>query len=477
MAKLVKLTKEMLEKHALNTLRALGRVVCVKSPTSKTKSQLIDEILLAQKTRVVFSSSNKGAPVKSKVDLSDFYEKEEPISEYAMVDSFEQYPFLSKEGYGSVSSLTCEDVEPIFETEGRIEIYPANYGFIRVNEYESSDKDSYVSPDLIVKYDLRAGDKILALAKRVKEQKAPCVTEILKLNGIDVEFISERLDFDKLTSCYPDKKFNLSFDNDVTLKFINLFAPIGKGQRAIIVAPPKAGKTTIIKKIAKSLDENYNGMKVFILLIDERPEEVTDIKRSVRAEVVHSTFDESSEHHIRTAEMVLNRAKRIAETGNDVVIFLDSITRLTRAYNDKSESTGKTLSGGIEADAIKKVKKFFGSARNLVEGGSLTIIATAMVGLGGKFEDFVYEELKGTGNMELHLSRELSEKRIFPAIDLKKSGTRREDLLLSEKEIDLSCKIRNVLGGKIEDTATLIKLFKQYDESQLLTKIDEVLGL
>ncbi len=475
MAKLIKLTKELLEKHALNTLRALGRVVRVKSPCSKTKSQLIKDILTVQETGIVFSSSNKGAPVKSKVDLSDFYEKEEPAIENTPCDSFDQYPFLSKEGYRS--SLTFEDIEPVFETEGRMEIYPANYGFIRVNEYESSDKDSYVSPELISKYDLRAGDKVLALAKRVKEQKAPCVTEILKLNGIDVEFAGDRLDFEKLTSCYPDKKFNLSYNNDITLKLINLFSPIGKGQRAIIVAPPKAGKTTIIKKIAKALEENYNGMKIFILLIDERPEEVTDIKRSVRAEVVHSTFDESSEHHIRVAEMVLNRAKRIAETGSDVVVFLDSITRLTRAYNDKSESTGKTLSGGIEIDALKKVKKFFGSARNLVEGGSLTIIATAMVGLGGKFEDFVYEEFKGTGNMELYLSRELSEKRIFPAIDLKKSGTRREELLLSDEELDLSCKFRNVLGDKIEDTATLIKLFKQYDESQLSSKIDEILGL
>ena len=478
MAKLIKLTKELLEKHALSTLRALGREVGVKSPASKSKPLLIEEILSVQNTGVVFAKSKKGAPVKSKVDLSDFYDVDESDSLSFDVDSFEEYPYYSNRNYENrFSSMACEDNEQLFETEGRIEIYPSGFGFLRVKEYECYEGDSYISSQIIAKYDLRAGDKILALAKKANNQKAPCVTEVLKINGFEVDFLGERPNFDKLTSCYPNKKFDLSYENDVALSFIDLFAPIGKGQRAIIVAPPKVGKTTIIKKLAKALEKNHNGTKIFILLIDERPEEVTDIKMSVRAEVVHSTFDESSEHHVRVAEMVLNRAKRITETGNDVVIFLDSLTRLTRAYNERVESTGKTLSGGIEAEALKKVKKFFGSARNLVEGGSLTIIATAMVGLGGKFEDFVYEELKGTGNMELHLNRELSDKRIFPAIDVKRSGTRQEQLLLSDKEIELSYKLRGTLGDKIDNTATLIKLFNQYDKNELCDKIDDILGL
>ncbi len=479
MARLIKLSKELLNKHALSTLRVLGRVIGVKSPTSKTKNQLIEEILLMQESGVCFSGSKKGAPVKSKVDLSDFYE-DEPTDILSIFEGFnKEYDFDDGNDFSNSprSSFTFEDSEPIFETEGMIELYPAGFAFVRTREYECADKDSYMPAEIILKEKLRAGDKVKCLSKRTKDQKAPCVIEVTHVNGMPKDLIGNRPNFDELTSCYPEKRFDIGREEDVTLRFIDLFAPIGKGQRGVIVAPPKTGKTSIIKKIAKAMEDNHNGMKVFVLLIDERPEEVTDLKRSLRCEVVHSTFDESSDHHVRAAEMVLNRAKRIAEMGNDVVIFLDSLTRLTRAYNDKVENTGKTLTGGIESEALKKVKKFFGSARKIAEGGSLTIIATAMVGLGGKFEDIVYEEFKGTGNMELHLSRELSDKRIFPAIDVNKSGTRREELLFSKEELSAVCKARRVLSDRSDATNIVIDMLEKCSSTkEFVESVDSLLS-
>ena len=476
MAKLIKLTRELLDSQALGTLRALGRVVGIKSPTSKAKSVLIEEILLMQETGVCFTNSNKGAPVKSKVDLSDFYVKEElPMAHDRSLETFTYEE--TNDLYKNVGAFTFCDNEPVFETSGLIEVFPAGFAFIRTNGYECSDNDSHISLEIMEKFNLRAGDKVKALAKRCKDQKAPSVIDILELNSFPIDFIGKRKNFDDLTSCYPTKRFNIGKDDDLTLKTIDLIAPIGKGQRSIIVAPPKTGKTTIIKKLAQSLLKNHNGTKIFILLIDERPEEVTDLKRSVHAEVVHSTFDENSDHHVRAAEMVLSRAKRIAETGSDVIILLDSLTRLTRAYNDKTETSGKTLSGGIESEALKKVKKFFGSARNIEEGGSLTIIATAMVGLGGKFEDFVYEELKGTGNMELTLSRELSDMRIFPAIDINKSGTRREELLFNEEEQKAVNKLRRVLALRKDSSTVLLNVLDKCTSTEDFVKnVDTLLA-
>ena len=322
-----------------------------------------------------------------------------------------------------------------------------NYGFLRVVNYDNSPRDVFVSPMLIRKYGIRNGDLVQCECSK-NDMKAAAATEIKYINGATAFPGAQRVDFDDLIPNYPTERYTLENKNremDLSIRCIDLFAPIGKGQRGLIVAPPKAGKTTLLKKIANSICENYPQSHLITLLIDERPEEVTDIKNSVNCEVVSSTFDETAEHHIKIAELVLARAKRLVENGRDVVVLLDSITRLARAYNAVSPSTGKTLSGGIETGALQSPKKFFGAARNIIDGGSLTIVATVLVDTGSKMDEVIYEEFKGTGNMEIHLSRELSERRIFPAIDLFRSGTRKDELLLSEEELNCVTQIRRLL--------------------------------
>ncbi|MBQ7642916.1 MAG: transcription termination factor Rho, partial [Clostridia bacterium] len=293
---------------------------------------------------------------------------------------------------------------------------------------------------------------------------------------LDPALFLKRTNFDDLIPYYPTKRLkleNATNADDVAIRCIDLFAPIGKGQRGLIVAPPKAGKTTLLKKIAQAIESNYPDVKLIILLIDERPEEVTDIKRSVKGEVVFSTFDENAEHHIRAAELVINRAKRLVEVGQDVVILMDSITRLARAYNNTIDSSGKTLSGGLDPAALNGPKRFFGAARNIDDGGSLTVLSTALIETGSRLDDVIYEEFKGTGNMEIHLSRELSEKRIFPAIDLYKSGTRKDELLLSEKELATVYKLRKILSERSDATDTLIEMMKKSkNNDDLISKID-----
>ena len=313
----------------------------------------------------------------------------------------------------------------------------------------SSNNDIYVSPHQVKKYGLHIGDHIKGVAKRTAKDKFPALTLIIEINGILPELLANRKDFDTLTPIFPNSRFNLETEsNKITSRIIDLIAPIGKGQRGVIVSPPKSGKTTIIKEIANSITKNTENKntQLIILLIDERPEEVTDIAENVSAEVVSSTFDEQPQNHVRIAEMVLEKAKRNVESGKDVVILLDSITRLARAYNQVVPSSGKTLSGGFDPSALYKPKRFFGSARNLKEGGSLTIIATALVDTGSRMDDVIYEEFKGTGNMEIVLDRSLSENRIYPAIDVKKSGTRREDLLLNSEELETINSLRRFMA-------------------------------
>ncbi|MBQ4097986.1 MAG: transcription termination factor Rho, partial [Clostridia bacterium] len=296
---------------------------------------------------------------------------------------------------------------------------------------------------------------------------------VVTINDLDPRLFLTRKSFDELTPFYPDEKINLEvegMETDVALRCIDIFSPIGKGQRGLIVAPPKTGKTTLLKLIAGAIESNYPAVKLIVLLIDERPEEVTDIKRSVVSEVVYSTFDESPAHHVRTAEAVINRAKRMLEVGKDVVILMDSITRLTRAYNSVVESSGKTLSGGLDPQAMQGPKRIFGAARNVEGGGSLTILSTALIETGSRMDDVIYEEFKGTGNMEIHLSRGLSEKRIFPAIDLNKSGTRKEELLLNKEEIDLSYKLRRILSEEEDATDKLIDMMKKTKNNKDLAK-------
>lgn len=335
------------------------------------------------------------------------------------------------------------------EVSGILDVMSDGFGFLRVENYMSSKNDIYVSPTQIRRFNLKTGDELVGDCRPSQdEDKYSPLLFVKTINGDPIDIAFKRRPFERLTPIYPKEKLSLDTGEreKSASRLIDLIAPIGKGQRGMIVAPPKAGKTTIIKQIAQSVSKNYPDIKLIVLLIDERPEEVTDIKRSIDGEVIYSTFDQQPENHCKVAEMVLERASRLVEQKNDVVILMDSITRLARAYNLTVAPTGRTLSGGLDPDALIKPKKFFGAARNIEEGGSLTILATALVETGSRMDDVIFEEFKGTGNMELKLDRTLQEKRIFPAIDILKSGTRREEDLLSKKELEASWIIRREMG-------------------------------
>lgn len=340
---------------------------------------------------------------------------------------------------------------------GVLEVLPDNgFGFLRGENYLSTPKDVYVSPVQIRRFNLKTGDKITGIARAPKEEeKFPALIYVQHVNDDTPDKAIRRKPFEYLTPVFPEERIHLSTkQQDYAMRLVDLIAPIGKGQRGLIVAPPKAGKTTLLKNIANSIEENHPEVTLIVLLIDERPEEVTDMKRSIKGDVVYSTFDQVPEHHAKVAEIVLERAQRLVEQNKDVVVLLDSITRLARAYNLTVPASGRTLSGGLDPAALHKPKKFFGAARNIENGGSLTILATALIETGSRMDDVIFEEFKGTGNMELHLDRKLQEKRIFPAIDIAKSGTRKEELIQNEKELEAVWSIRRELSGKSTQEVT-----------------------
>lgn len=396
------------------------------------------------------------------------YKKDELISEILKADN----GFESEDSEKIVINEPDENDSKSNTTTvcGLIDITADGYGFLRSNGYDSGEEDTYVSPTQIRRFRLRKGDKILGLTRERKEtEKFSPLIYINEINDIKVSELKARKDFDDLIPIYPNEKFTLETEKEeVSTRIIDFLVPIGKGQRALIVAPPKAGKTSLLRSILKGIEINNPKSKIFVLLIGERPEEVTEMKRFTKAEVIASTFDELPQNHIRLAEFVLERAKRLVELGEDVVILVDSITRLSRAYNVNTPSSGKTLTGGLDPFALHKPKRFFGSARNVENGGSLTIIATTLVDTGSKMDDMIYGEFKGTGNMEIHLSRKLSELRIFPAIDIYKSGTRKDDLLLSEEEIQSA----NLIRRKLSNTNTneimenLVKNIKKTENNE-----------
>lgn len=353
------------------------------------------------------------------------------------------------------------DKDDRYEAEGILDMSDEGFGFLRFNNFLTSDKDIYVAPAQVRRFNLKTGDKVKGICRPPRgTARFGALLYVVTVNGEEPGAAIRRPDFESLTPIFPNEKFVLEDRRDLSLRLIDLIAPIGKGQRGLVVAPPKAGKTVLLKKMANAVERKYPDVEMIVLLVDERPEEVTDFKRSLlneKSEVIYSTFDELPQHHVKVAEMVLARAQRLAEHGKDVVVFLDSITRLARAYNLVVPSSGKTLSGGFDPGALHKPKKFFGAARNLEEGGSITIMATALVETGSRMDDLIYEEFKGTGNMELHLDRKLSEKRIFPAIDINKSGTRREDLLMNQHELQAIWTIRRALGSRdIQDVTETI---------------------
>lgn len=350
-----------------------------------------------------------------------------------------------KEKEKEVRTINPEDL-----ITGILEVREQGYGFVRVNSYEHSLKDSYIPKNLIDRFKLKTGDKLSCLTKKnPNNEKSDAVIWVQTINGVETSDAVKIKRFDKLVPIFPNERIDLEIGySNLAMRVTNLMSPIGKGQRGLIVAPPKAGKTTLIKNIANVITKNHKEVELIILLIDERPEEVTDMQYSVEgAQIVYSTFDEEPENHVKTAEVILERAKRLVEHNKDVVILLDSITRLARAYNLVMPSSGRTLSGGLDPTALYGPKRFFGAARNVKGGGSLTILATALVDTGSRMDDIIFEEFKGTGNMELHLSRQLSERRIFPAIDINKSGTRKEDKLLTEDELKATWIIRRELNN------------------------------
>ena len=400
-----------LEDYSLSELRELAKNKNIKGYSKYKKSELID--LLTE---------------------NDTTNNEDKNNESVVTDSNTTY------------KITNSDDKI---AEGILEVLPDGYGFLRGENYLSTPDDVYISPVQIRRFKLDTGDHIKGISRMAKEgERFPSLIFVGEVNGEAPEKAYRRKKFDDLTPIYPTERIKLETEpNEYAMRMIDLISPIGKGQRGMIVAPPKVGKTTLLKKIANSISANTPDAKLIVLLIDERPEEVTDMKRSINGEVIYSTFDELPEHHVKVAEMVLERAKRLVEQGQDVVILLDSITRLARAYNLTIPSSGKTLSGGLDPASLHKPKKFFGAARNIEHGGSLTILATALIETGSRMDDVIFEEFKGTGNMEVHLDRKLSEKRIFPAIDINKSGTRREDLLLTPKEKDTVFALRKAMNS------------------------------
>lgn len=419
-----------LENMTLTNLKALAKEHNIKNISKLKKEDLL--VVLKQILDDTTSEDENMSNIENTVELED---KEEKIER--------QY---DANGNPIVDYKLTNEGDVI--VEGILDILPDGYGFLRGENFLSSEKDVYISMVQIRRFKLDTGDVIKGISRFREGEKFPSLIFVGEVNGEHPEKAAKRKRFDELTPIFPNERLKLETDpNDYATRIIDLMCPIGKGQRGMIVAQPKVGKTTLLKKVANSISRNNPEVELIVLLIDERPEEVTDMKRSIKGQVIHSTFDELPEHHVKVAEMVLERAKRLIEHGKDVVILLDSITRLTRAYNLVIPSSGRTLSGGIDPAALHKPKKFFGAARNIEHGGSLTILATALIDTGSRMDDVIFEEFKGTGNMEVHLDRKLSERRIFPAIDINKSGTRREDLLLTPKEKDTVFALRKAMNS------------------------------
>jgi transcription termination factor Rho len=364
----------------------------------------------------------------------------------------------ARKGNGSRVKKPAAEDENVELRKGTLDLLPDGFGFLRTRGYTQSDNDIYVSLSQIRRFSLRRGDEVTGQVREPKDsEKYNALLKIEAVNGMDPEQARQRPNFDTLTPLFPVDRLRLeTTPTEIATRVIDLMAPIGKGQRGLIVSPPKAGKTTILKQLANAISVNNPECYLLILLVDERPEEVTDWQRSVNGEVVSSTFDQPSDNHVQVAELVLDRVKRLVESGQDVVVLLDSITRLARAYNLTAPASGRILSGGVDSTALFPPKKFFGAARNVEEGGSLTILATALVDTGSRMDEVIFEEFKGTGNMELHLDRKLADKRIFPAIEIDRSGTRKEELLMDEQEAQEVWKLRNVLHAL--DPAAAIEL-------------------
>ncbi|MFR7994652.1 MAG: transcription termination factor Rho [Clostridium sp.] len=455
------MTREIYSEMTLVDLKNKAKELGIKNISKLKKSELIDELVKVtpnsiEKNGVVLRE--KIAPkIREKESTNNtnngYSTRENNITEEQKEEKKEKLKVMINESGSAKGVLEVQENN--------------NFGFLRCDNYLTSENDIYVSPSQIRRFNLRTGDEVQGKVREAKDgEKFKALLFVEKVNGDNPEKAIGRKNFETLTPIYPNERLHLETNNekDLSSRLMDIICPIGKGQRGIIVAPPKAGKTTLLKRIAQNITINHPDVKLIVLLIDERPEEVTDMKRSINGDVIYSTFDEEPQNHAKVAQMVLERAKRMVEQGKDVVILLDSITRLSRAYNLTITPTGRTLSGGLDPGALIMPKKFFGAARNIEEGGSLTILATALIETGSRMDDMIFEEFKGTGNMEVHLDRRLQERRIFPAIDIYKSGTRKEDLLLTDEEKEVAYAIRKVMyrDGNIEKiTENLINILSK----------------
>lgn len=452
--------REKLESLSLTQVKELAKAKGIKGITGMRKANIIDKIL-----EVVEAEEQQGQEEPENEPKQERQERKGEARGQGKRDKDTRekssYNNIEKEEKGRKTRQDKREDNSLdsgIVAYGILEVMPDGFGFIRCENYLPGDNDIYVSPMQIRRFNLKTGDILLGKVKvKTEKEKFAALLCLNQVNGFPVEAAVTRKNFEDLTPVFPNQRIRLEDGNNSrAMRIVDLVSPVGKGQRGMIVAPPKAGKTTLLKQIAKSITRSHPEMHLIILLIDERPEEVTDIKEAIEGkhvEVIYSTFDELPEHHKRVSEMVMERAKRLVEHKKDVIILLDSITRLARAYNLTVPPSGRTLSGGLDPAALHMPKKFFGAARNMREGGSLTVLATALVETGSKMDDVVYEEFKGTGNMELVLNRKLQEKRVFPAVDIMKSGTRREDLLLDRLELETVEQMRKATNGMRADEA------------------------
>ena len=454
------MTKEQYEDMSLAEIKQVAKELGIKNISKFKKEELINEVLSVKANTI----KKDGVVLQEKISPKN---TERPFinnAEKTFTNSTERTFVNNTEKKEQLKEMINESSI----AKGILEILENNnFGFLRCKNYLTSSEDIYVSPSQIRRFNLKTGDEVVGKVRDAKEtEKFKALLYVERVNGEHPEKAIGRKAFENLIPIYPTERLRLETNNgaDLSSRLMDIICPIGKGQRGIIVAPPKAGKTTLLKKIAQSISTNHPEAVLIVLLIDERPEEVTDMQRSIKGEVIYSTFDEEPQNHAKVSQIVLERAKRIVEQGKDVIILLDSLTRLSRAYNLTVNPSGRTLSGGLDPAALIMPKKFFGAARNIENGGSLTILATALVDTGSRMDDMIFEEFKGTGNMEVHLDRKLQERRIFPAIDIYKSGTRKEDLLLAEEEKEVAYNIRKVMyrDGNVENiTQNLIGMLSK----------------
>lgn len=476
---------ENLNDRTLVQLKELGKELGIKSLSKYKKNELIEIISEKKSKDMIDNKKENEKEIKSEQKQS--LDKQENKQENKTFENRNHENKQARYNHQSnnKSSYNVKEVDEAkivdeFNTSkddevmGVLEILPDGFGFLRGPNYLSTEHDVYVSPSQIRRFNMKTGDKVKGITRHPKSgEKFRALLYVQKINDENPETATKRRAFETLTPIYPEEKLTLEkYQNEISTRLIDLISPIGKGQRGLIVAPPKAGKTVLLKSVANSIVKNHPDVELIVLLIDERPEEVTDMQESIDADVIYSTFDQVSSHHVKVAEMVLNRAQRLVEHGKDVVILLDSITRLARAYNLSISPTGRTLSGGLDPGALHGPKKFFGAARNIRQGGSLTILATALVETGSRMDDVIFEEFKGTGNMELHLDRKLAEKRVFPAVDIYKSGTRREDLLLTEEEKAALWKLRKEMSNNsvYEVTDKVLEILKRTKDNKTFIK-------